>query len=90
MPRWTGWYRLTGRSPWQKAAEADTLDECARKLSEATRGLKLSNGEERAAAEVTPRPRRARQGERQGSLFDGVVGWDDEEDSPRSGANARR
>jgi hypothetical protein len=31
MP-WTGWYRLTGSSPWRKAVEAGTVGECSRAL----------------------------------------------------------
>jgi hypothetical protein len=49
-------------------------------------------GEELQAVEMAPRPRplRARRGERQGGLFDNEIVPDDERDSPRSGANARR
>jgi hypothetical protein len=42
---WVGWYRLTGRSPWRKAVEADTVGECAALLTAwlKTRGLKVHN-----------------------------------------------
>jgi hypothetical protein len=45
-PLWVGWYRLTVDSPWVRACEADTLGECARLLSAATRGLGIPNTHE--------------------------------------------
>jgi hypothetical protein len=55
---WVGWYRLTAASPWQRACEADTLERCAKRLSEATRGLKLANTNEAITSGTPPRPTR--------------------------------
>jgi hypothetical protein len=52
--RWTGWFRLDERSPWQRAAEADDLHECARRLSTATRGLNLRNTDEAITGGASP------------------------------------
>jgi hypothetical protein len=41
--RWVGWYRRREGAPWQRACEAASLDECARLLDKATRGLRIKN-----------------------------------------------
>jgi hypothetical protein len=41
--RWVGWYRRTEKANWQRACEAESLDECARLLDKATRGLRIKN-----------------------------------------------
>jgi hypothetical protein len=51
---WVGWYRLTERSPWQRGAEGMTLDECAHRLSEATRHLHLKNTDEALTTGAPP------------------------------------
>jgi hypothetical protein len=39
--RWVGFYRRREGAPWQRACEGATLEECSRRLSEATRGMKI-------------------------------------------------
>jgi hypothetical protein len=39
--RWVGWFRRREGSPWQRACEGDTLEQCSRRLDEATRKLNL-------------------------------------------------
>jgi hypothetical protein len=48
MARFTGWIRRDGRSRWVMVAQGETLDDCARRLSEWTRrhGVTLANTNE--------------------------------------------
>jgi hypothetical protein len=39
--RWVGWYRRREGEPWQRACEGDTLAQCSRRLTEATRQMNL-------------------------------------------------
>jgi hypothetical protein len=41
--RWVGWYRRRESEPWIRSVEGETLDECARLLDKATRGLRIKN-----------------------------------------------
>jgi hypothetical protein len=41
--KWIGWYRLRESSPWRRACEAPTLEECSRRLSAATKGRRIKN-----------------------------------------------
>lgn len=41
--RWVGWWRRREGEPWQRACEADSLDECSRKLNAATKGLRIKD-----------------------------------------------
>jgi hypothetical protein len=38
---WIGWYRRRESEPWTGAVEAPTLEEASRKLTAATKGMKL-------------------------------------------------
>jgi hypothetical protein len=40
---WIGWYRRRESDPWTRAVEAPTLEEASRKLTAATKGMKLRN-----------------------------------------------
>ena len=53
MP-WVGWFRVDELSPWQKACTADTIEDCARRLSAATRHLRLKNVNECITAGQVP------------------------------------
>jgi hypothetical protein len=39
--RWVGWFRAGDKAEWQRACEADSLDECAKRLDKATKGLRI-------------------------------------------------
>jgi hypothetical protein len=56
MARWVGWIRRDGRSRWELVAEGESLDECARRLSEWTKrhGLRLANTNEAITAGAVP------------------------------------
>jgi hypothetical protein len=62
MARWTGWIRRNGRSRWELVAEGETLDECARRLSEWGRrhGVTLANTNEAITAGAPPVIRKER------------------------------
>ena len=40
---WVGWYRRTARAPWVRACQGATLTECSRRLTDATRRIRLRN-----------------------------------------------
>jgi hypothetical protein len=43
---WVGWWRRREGDPWTRAGTGATLDECARRLTRATRGMRLRNADE--------------------------------------------
>jgi hypothetical protein len=43
---WVGWWRRREGEPWNRGAAGATLNECARRLAKATRGMKLRNTDE--------------------------------------------
>jgi hypothetical protein len=38
---WHGWYRLRPGLPWNRVCQGATLEECAKKLTAATKGKKI-------------------------------------------------
>jgi hypothetical protein len=60
---WCGWVRRDKRGKWELVTQSDTLDECARRLSEWTRrhGLRLSNVNECITGGAPPATRKGKE-----------------------------
>jgi hypothetical protein len=61
---WFGWYRRREGETWNNACRAATLEECSRRLTRATRGMRLRNTDYCMTAggypNIPPAPDRAR------------------------------